>query len=82
MNLIYIGKINSIRIFYILGYIQTSKLTLKLIILVYEIKQPTFKNKIHYEFAINPLHTVSLPGFTMQCGLKYSNMKLQTLQDK
>ena len=28
------------------------------------------------------LYTVSLPGFTMQCGMKHSGQKLQTLQDK
>ena len=25
---------------------------------------------------------MSLPGFTWQCGLKYTDIKLQTLQDK
>ena len=34
------------------------------------------------EFGINPLYCVSLPGFTWQCGLKYTGIKLQTLQDK
>ena len=31
---------------------------------------------------INPLYCVSLPGYTYQCALKYTNIKLQTLQDK
>ena len=35
-----------------------------------------------YEFDINPLYCVSLPGYTWQCGLKYTDIKLQTLQDK
>ena len=35
-----------------------------------------------YEFGINPLYCVSLPGCTWQCGLKYTGMNLQTLQDK
>ena len=35
-----------------------------------------------YEFRINPLYCVSLPGFTWQCGLKYTGINLQTLQDK
>ena len=34
------------------------------------------------EFGINPLYCVSLPGYTWQCGLKYTNVRLQTLQDK
>ena len=34
------------------------------------------------EYGINPLYCVSLPGYTYQCALKYSNIKLQTLQDK
>ena len=35
-----------------------------------------------YEFDINPLYCVSLPGYTWQCGLKYTGINLQTLQDK
>ena len=34
------------------------------------------------EFGINPLYCVSLPGYTWQCGLKYTGLYLQTLQDK
>ena len=34
------------------------------------------------EFKINPLYCVSLPGYTWQCGLKYTGIDLQTLQDK
>ena len=34
------------------------------------------------EFGINTLYCVSLPGYTWQCGLKYTNNNLQTLQDK
>ena len=34
------------------------------------------------EYKINPLYSVSLPGYTYQCALKYTNIKLQTLQDK
>ena len=34
------------------------------------------------EIGINPLYCVSLPGYTWQCGLKYTGIKLQTLQDK
>ena len=35
-----------------------------------------------YEFDINPLYCVSLPGYTWQCGLKYTDINLKTLQDK
>ena len=34
------------------------------------------------EFEINPLYCVSLPGYTWQCGFKYTGINLQTLQDK
>ena len=34
------------------------------------------------EFDINPLYCVSLPGYTWQCGLKYTGINLQTLQGK
>ena len=35
-----------------------------------------------YQYDINPLYCVSLPGYTWQCGLKYTGINLQTLQDK
>ena len=34
------------------------------------------------EHGINPLYCVSLPGYTYQCALKYTDIKLQTLKDK
>ena len=34
------------------------------------------------EYKINPLYCVSLPSYTYQCALKYTDIKLQTLQDK
>ena len=34
------------------------------------------------EFKIIPLYCVSLPGYTWQCGTKYTGTNLQTLQDK
>ena len=34
------------------------------------------------EYKINPLYCVSLPGYTYQCALKNTDIKLQTLQDK
>ena len=40
-----------------------------------------YKN-IKNEVDANPTYCVSLPGYTWQCGLKYTDNKLQTLQDK
>ena len=34
------------------------------------------------EYGINPLYCVSLPGYTYHCALKYTDIKLHTLQDK
>ena len=34
------------------------------------------------DIGISPLYFVSLPGYTWECGLKFTNIKLQTLQDK
>ena len=33
------------------------------------------------EYGINPLYCVSLPGYTWQCGIKHTDIKLLTLQD-
>ena len=34
------------------------------------------------EIDMNALFCVSLHGYTWQCGLKYTDIRLQTLQDK
>ena len=34
------------------------------------------------EYGFNPLFCISLPGYTYQCALKYTDIILQTLQDK
>ena len=34
------------------------------------------------EYGIIPLYCVSLPGYIWQCGMNYTDIKLQTLQDK
>ena len=34
------------------------------------------------DFDINPLYCVSSSGYTYQCGLKYTNIKLKTLSDE
>ena len=33
------------------------------------------------EYGIDPLYCVNLPGYTWQCGLRYTGNNLQTLQD-
>ena len=39
--------------------------------------------KVFFEdYGIYPLYCVSLPGYTYQCALQYTNIKVQTLQDK
>ena len=39
--------------------------------------------KVSFEdYGFNPLYCVSLPSYTYQCALKYTDIKLQTLQDK
>ena len=34
------------------------------------------------EFGFNSLYCVSLPDYTWQCGMKYTDIKLQTLPDR
>ena len=41
-----------------------------------------FINVSANEFGIIPLYCVSLPGYLCQCGLKYTGINLQTLQDE
>ena len=39
--------------------------------------------KVSFEdYGFNPLHCVRLPGYTYHCALKYTDIILQTLQDK
>ena len=39
-------------------------------------------NLVHCIGLHNPLYSVSLPGYTWECGLKYTGINLHTLQDK
>ena len=41
-----------------------------------------FRKRLVNEYGINPLYCVSLPGYTWQCGLKYTGINLQTLHNK
>ena len=51
------------------------------VILLADIFEKIIKISVE-EYGINPLYCVSLPGYTWQCGLKYTGKNLQTLQDK
>ena len=51
------------------------------VILLADVFEKFIKKSVE-EYGINPLYCVSLPGYTWQCGLKYTGINLQTLQDK
>ena len=51
------------------------------VILLADVFEKIIKVSVN-EFGINPLYCVSLPGYTWQCGVKYTEINLQTLQDK
>ena len=51
------------------------------VILLVDVMEKFFKVSFE-EYGIYPLYCVSLPGYTYQCALKYTDIKLQTLQDK
>ena len=41
-----------------------------------------FKEVYAKEYGINPLYCVSYCSYTYHCGLKYTDIRSQTLQDK
>lgn len=41
----------------------------------------TFRDLCLNDYEIDPCHKVSIPGFTFQAALKYTNIKLELLQD-
>ena len=51
------------------------------VILVADVFDKYIKISIE-EYGIYPFHCVSLPGYTWECGMKYTDIKLRTLQDK
>ena len=51
------------------------------VILLAEIFEKSIEVPLN-EININPFLFVSLPGYTWFCGLKYTNIKLQKLEDK
>ena len=71
-----------IKLFDIRSGKELTKLCLKSdIILLADVFEKSFKVSTE-EYGINPRYCVSLPGYTYQCALKYTDIKLQTLQDK
>ena len=74
--------IEIIKIFDIKNGEELTNLYLKTdVILLADVLEKFIKISIE-EYGINTPYCVSLPGYTWQCGMKYSNIKLQTLQDK
>ena len=61
---------------------ELTELCLKSDVLLLACVFEKFNNFSINEFSINLLYFVSLPGFTWQCGLKYTGINLQTLQDE
>ena len=61
---------------------ELTQLFLKSVVLLLSCVFEKFIKVSINDFDINPLYCVSLPGYTWQCGLKYTGINLQTLQDK
>ena len=61
---------------------ELTEIYLKSDVLLFTCVLENFRKVSVNEFGINPLYCVSLPGYTWQCGLKYTGTNLQTLHDK
>ena len=72
----------NIKIFDIKNGEQLTQIYLKSDVLLLACVSEKFIKVSVNEFDINPLYCVSLPGYTWECGLKYTGINLQTLQDK
>ena len=70
-----------IEIFDIKSGEELTKLYLKSDVILIADVEKIIKRSIE-EDGINPLYCVSLPGYTWQCWMKYTDIKLRTLQDK
>ena len=71
-----------IKIFIIKNWEELTEIYLKSDVLLLACVFEKFIKVSVNEFGINPLYCVSLPGYTWECGLKYTGINLQTLQDK
>ena len=61
---------------------ELTEIYLKSVVLLLACVFEKFIKVSNSEFGIKPLYCVSLPGYTWQCGLKYTGINLQTLHDK
>ena len=61
---------------------ELNKLYLKSDVILLTCEFEKFTKISNNEAGINPLYSVSLPGWTWQCDLKYTDFKLQILKDK
>ena len=78
----YEEQVKFIKILYNKNGEDITKLYLKSeVILLADIFEKFIKISIE-EYGINPLYCVSLHGYSWQCGMKYTDIKLPTLQDK
>ena len=71
-----------IKIFNIKNGEELTEIYLKSDVLLLACMFEKFINISVNRYDINPLYCVSLPGYTWQCGLKYTGINLQTLEDK
>ena len=71
-----------IKLFNIKKCKKLTQLCLKSDVLLFACVFEKFIKLSSNEFGIYPLYCVSLPGYTWQCGLKFTGITLQTLQDK
>ena len=58
---------------------ELTEITLKSDVFLLACVFEKFKKVSVNEFGINPVYCVSPPGYTWQCGFKYTGINLQTL---
>ena len=61
---------------------ELTKLYCKSVVILLSDAFEKFVKVSNKEYGINPLYCISLPGYTYQCALKSTDIKLQTPQDK
>ena len=70
-----------VKLFDIKNWEELAKLYCKSDVIFLAVVVEKFVKVSFEENGIKPLYCVSLPSYTYQCALKYTNIKLQTLQD-
>ena len=71
-----------IKLFDIKNNEEKTKLYLKSDVILFTCVFEKFVKVSIKEYHIKPLFCVSLPGYTWQCGMKYTFIRLQILEDK